>query len=68
MRGPHEVVDGGAEYYLPLPEEGASGGHGLMKSPGEVLGDDGLPGPCQALRPGPKADGPGYPGFHGLDS
>ena len=52
----------------PLPEEGASGGQGLMRSPGEVLGDDGLLGPRQALGPGPKADGPGYPGFHGPDS
>ena len=39
-----------------------------MRGLGEMLGGDGPLGPRQALRPGPKADGPGYPGFHGPDT
>ena len=39
-----------------------------MRGLGEMLGGNGPLGPCQALRPGPKADGPGYPGFHGPDT
>jgi hypothetical protein len=38
-----------------------------MRGSGEALDGGGLLGLSQVLRPGPKADGPGYPGFHGLD-
>jgi len=58
----------GVESCPPLPEEGSLGGRGLKRGLGEMPGDDGLLGPRQALHPGPKADGSGYPGFHGPDS
>ena len=52
----------------PLLEEGSLGGQGLTRGSGEMLDGGGLLGLRQVLRPGPKADGPGYPGFHGPDN